>query len=186
MQKSEEQKYRVRKLEISDKGKGFIELLQQLSVCDSVSDKEFEERFGELSDLGDEHVICVIEEEGSGKIIATGSVFIEKKFLRNCGKVGHIEDVVVDSSARGKHLGKRIINFLTEHARSMGCYKVILDCSVDNKPFYEKCGFHHKSLQMAIPINPIDENAESIPFSPRPYLKSKEGCTDGGKESAVV
>ncbi|KAK7378792.1 hypothetical protein VNO80_04240 [Phaseolus coccineus] len=150
MENSEEQKYGVRKLEISDKGKGFIELLQQLSVCDSVSDKEFEDRFRELSAVGADHVIGVIEDEASGKIIATGSVFIEKKFLRNCGKVGHIEDVVVDSSARGKHLGKRIINFLTEHAHSMGCYKVILDCSLDNKAFYEKCGFHHKSLQMAM------------------------------------
>ncbi|TKY61985.1 Glucosamine 6-phosphate N-acetyltransferase [Spatholobus suberectus] len=150
MQNSEEQEYRVRKLEISDKGKGFVELLQQLSVCDSVSDKEFEDRFRELSALGDDHVIGVIEDEASGKIIATGSVFIEKKFLRNCGKVGHIEDVVVDSSTRGKHLGKRIINFLTEHARSMGCYKVILDCSVENKAFYEKCGFQDKSVQMAM------------------------------------
>lgn len=151
MENSEEQqKYRVRKLEISDKGKGFIELLQQLSVCDSVSDKEFEDRFRDLDVLGDDHVIGVIEDEASGKIIATGSVFIEKKFLRNCGKVGHIEDVVVDSSIRGKHLGKRIIKFLTEHARSMGCYKVILDCSVENKAFYEKCGFQQKSVQMAM------------------------------------
>ncbi|KAK7244900.1 hypothetical protein RIF29_39729 [Crotalaria pallida] len=145
---SEEQIFRVRKLEIADKGKGFIELLQQLSVCDSVSDEEFERRFQELSSLGDDHVIGVIEDEVSGKIVATGSVFIEKKFLRNCGKVGHIEDVVVDSTIRGKQLGKKIINFLTDHARSMGCYKVILDCSLDNKVFYEKCGFKQKEVQM--------------------------------------
>ncbi|XP_057440967.1 glucosamine 6-phosphate N-acetyltransferase-like [Lotus japonicus] len=157
MQNSEEQKFRVRNLEISDKGKGFIELLQQLSVCDSVSDKEFEDRFRELTSLGDNHVICVIEDELAGKIVATGSVFIEKKFLRNCiklssncGKVGHVEDVVVDSNVRGKQLGKKIINFLTDHARSVGCYKVILDCSVENKLFYEKCGFKQKEIQMAM------------------------------------
>ncbi|KAL2345230.1 hypothetical protein Fmac_006515 [Flemingia macrophylla] len=150
MQKSEEEKYGVRKLQISDKGKGFIDLLQQLSVCDSVSDKEFEDRFRDLAALGDDHVISVIEDEASGRIVATGSVFIEKKFLRNCGKVGHIEDVVVDSTVQGKQLGKRIVNFLTEHARSVGCYKVILDCSVDNKAFYEKCGFQQKSVQMAM------------------------------------
>ncbi|XP_027349321.1 glucosamine 6-phosphate N-acetyltransferase [Abrus precatorius] len=150
MENREEQKFSVRKLEITDKAKGFIELLQQLSICDSVTDKEFGDRFRELSSLGDDHIICVIEDEGSGKIIATGSVFIEKKFLRNCGKVGHIEDVVVDSNARGKQLGKRVVNFLTEHARSMGCYKVILDCSIENKAFYEKCGFQQKSVQMAM------------------------------------
>lgn len=146
----EGQKFQVRKLDISDKSKGFIELLQQLTVCDYVSDKEFEDRFQELSSLGDDHVVCVIEDGQSGKIIATGSVFIEKKFIRNCGKVGHIEDVVVDSNARGKQLGKKIIAFLSDHARSVGCYKVILDCSSDNKTFYEKCGFKQKEIQMVM------------------------------------
>lgn len=135
-------------MQITDKSKGFIELLQQLSVCNSVSDDEFKERFQELSTLGDDHVICVIEDESCGKIVATGSVFIEKKFLRNCGKVGHIEDVVVDSDARGMQLGKKIVAFLTNHARSMGCYKVILDCSMENRAFYEKCGFKQKEVQM--------------------------------------
>ncbi|WJX84823.1 Glucosamine-phosphate N-acetyltransferase-like protein [Trifolium repens] len=116
MQNSEEEKLIARRLKITDKKKGFIKLLQQLSICDSVSEKEFEDRFKELDSVGDDHVICVIEDEISGKIIATGSVFIEKKFLRNCGKVGHIEDVVVDSSVRGKQLGKKVINFLTDHA----------------------------------------------------------------------
>ncbi|XP_021908708.1 glucosamine 6-phosphate N-acetyltransferase [Carica papaya] len=143
-----EQDFQIRKLEISDKAKGFIELLAQLSICNSVSDKEFEERFREISALNDDHLICVIEDHNLGKIVATGSVFIEKKFLRNCGKVGHIEDVVVDTNARGKQLGKRIVEFLVDHARSMGCYKVILDCSVENKAFYEKCGLEHKGIQM--------------------------------------
>ncbi|KAF7148681.1 hypothetical protein RHSIM_Rhsim03G0075100 [Rhododendron simsii] len=145
---NEEESFPVRKLEISDKRKGFIELLQQLTVCDSVSDKEFEGRFQELSLYGDDHLVCVIEDNCSGKIVATGSVFIEKKFIRNCGKVGHIEDVVVDSNARGMQLGKKIIAFLSDHAQSMGCYKVILDCSADNKVFYEKCGFKQKEIQM--------------------------------------
>ena len=145
---SKDQKFQVRRLELSDQKKGFIELLQQLTVCDSVTDKDFEDRFQELSSLGDDHLIGVIEDDQSGKIVATGSVFIEKKFIRNCGKVGHIEDVVVDSNARGMQLGKKIVGFLADHARSVGCYKVILDCSVENRTFYEKCGFKQKEIQM--------------------------------------
>jgi len=140
--------YQIRKLELSDKDKGFIELLKQLTVCDSVSDKDFQGRFEELARLGDDHLICVIEDSRSGKIVATGSVFIERKFIRNCGKVGHVEDVVVDSMARGSQLGKKVVEFLTNHASSMGCYKVILDCSEQNIPFYEKCGFKKKEVQM--------------------------------------
>ncbi|GJT13007.1 RNA-directed DNA polymerase, eukaryota, reverse transcriptase zinc-binding domain protein [Tanacetum coccineum] len=71
----------------------------------------------------------VLLDVSRSKIVATGSVFIEKKFVRSCGKAGHIEDVVVDSSARGMQLGKKVIGFLADHARLMGCYKVILDCS---------------------------------------------------------
>ncbi|WJX22460.1 Glucosamine-phosphate N-acetyltransferase-like protein [Trifolium repens] len=150
MQNNEKENFTARRLKIRDNKKGFIELLQQLSICDSISENEFEDRFREIDSLGDDHVICVIEDEISGKIIATGSVFIEKKFLRNCGKVGHIEDVVVDSSVRGKQLGKKVIDFLTHHARSIGCYKVILDCSIENRVFYEKCGFKQKEIQMAM------------------------------------
>lgn len=29
-----------------------------------------------------------------------------------------------------------------------GCYKVILDCSEENVPFYEKCGLIKKEVQM--------------------------------------
>ncbi|GAB2272177.1 Glucosamine-phosphate N-acetyltransferase-like protein [Dionaea muscipula] len=143
-----ERKFNIRKLELTDKNKGFIELLQQLTICNSVSDKEFQDRFQELSVYGDDHLICVIEDKGSGKLVATGSVFIEKKFTRSCGKVGHIEDVVVDATVRGMHLGKEIIDFLTKHAQLMGCYKVILDCKEENQPFYEKCGFKPKEIQM--------------------------------------
>ncbi|KAJ0492493.1 putative glucosamine-phosphate N-acetyltransferase transcription regulator GNAT family [Helianthus annuus] len=118
------------------------------SICDSVSNDEFQKRFEELKSYGDDHVIGVIEDVASSKIVATRSVFIEKKFVRNCGKVGHIEDVVVDSSARGLQLGKKVVGFLADHARLTGCYKVILDCSADNKAFYEKCGFKEKEVQM--------------------------------------
>ncbi|MCL7046105.1 hypothetical protein MKW94_006945 [Papaver nudicaule] len=144
------ERFEMRKLEASDKSKGFIELLQQLSVCDSVSDEEFKERFEEISMNGENHMIYVIEDEEKKKIIASGCLFIEKKFLRNCGKVGHIEDIVVDSEARGLKLGQKVVEFLSEKARSMGCYKVILDCDEKNVGFYEKCGFQQKGIEMAL------------------------------------
>ena len=61
----------------------------------------------------------------------------------------HIEDVVVDSTVRGKGLGKLIITKLVELAEAAGCYKVVLDCSEANVGFYKKCGFEQKEVQMA-------------------------------------
>ena len=42
-----------------------------------------------------------------------------------------------------------MIRALTRVAERLGCYKVILDCSEKNQPFYEKCGMTRKEVQMA-------------------------------------
>ncbi|KAG9134628.1 hypothetical protein Leryth_000960 [Lithospermum erythrorhizon] len=144
-----QESYEVRKLHVSDKDKGFINLLEQLTLCGNVTNEDFIQRFEEISRFGDNHVVFVIEDIGKSKIVATGSVIIESKFIRNCGKAGHIEDVVVDSGYRGKQLGKKMIEFLVDHCVKMGCYKVILDCSEENACFYQKCGFNKKAVQMA-------------------------------------
>ncbi|GLJ22475.1 hypothetical protein SUGI_0423190 [Cryptomeria japonica] len=150
IQTEEQENFTLRRLEASDYAKGFLDLLGQLSVCGQVSQEEFTKRFEELQSLGDDHFVCVIEDLQSARIVATGAVFVERKFLRTCGKAGHIEDVVVDSSVRGKHLGHKIMNFLTQYAKNAGCYKVILDCSMENEGFYEKCGFKNTNIQMSL------------------------------------
>ena len=86
------------------------------------------------------------------KIIGTGSVLIEQKFLRGGGKVGHIEDIVVDNRSREKGVGKTIIDFLVEIAKERGCYKVILSCSNENVPFYIKCGFRLTENEMRLDL----------------------------------
>ncbi len=40
-----------------------------------------------------------------GRIVAAGTLLLERKFIRGCGTAGHIEDVVVDSTCRGQRLG---------------------------------------------------------------------------------
>ena len=79
----------------------------------------------------------------------TTQIIIEKKFIHCLGKVGHIEDVVVDKNQRGHGLGKKIIKYLTKYAKTQGCYKVILDCSSNNMGFYIKCGYENKGVMMA-------------------------------------
>lgn len=82
------------------------------------------------------------------QIVACGSLIIEFKIIHNLGKVGHIEDVVIDKDHRRKGLGKQIIDFLVSKAKEIGCYKVILNCSNNNQVFYENCNFIKKENQM--------------------------------------
>ena len=78
-------------------------------------------------------------------------MFLEPKFSRGLGHVGHIEDVVVDEAYRGSSLGRALIDRLVRYATvDKNCYKVILDCHENNTRFYEKCGFHRAEVCMRI------------------------------------
>ena len=76
------------------------------------------------------------------QIIGSATIFIEHKFLHCGSTIGHIEDVVVDANLRVKGVGKSLVKKCIEFANDKDCYKIILDCSDDNVPFYEKCGFN--------------------------------------------
>jgi glucosamine-phosphate N-acetyltransferase len=91
--------------------------------------------------------IWIIEKENN--IIATGTMLYERKFIHNIGVIGHIEDVCVSKSQRNSGLGKKMIDHLLQQGIQKGCYKIILDCSEENQPFYAKCGLEKKGIQMA-------------------------------------
>jgi glucosamine-phosphate N-acetyltransferase len=142
----------IRRLELADHERGFVVLLSQLSSCPDLTASEFDTRFADLAAHGDDHVILVAEDSSAQerRVLATGCLFVERKFLRGGGKVGHVEDVVVDAAARGKALGLRLVRRLVEIAREAGCYKVILDCTPELRAYYAKCGFVEKGVQMAV------------------------------------
>ena len=75
------------------------------------------------------------------EIIGVASVLIEEKMLGGGSSVGHIEDVVVDKTERTAGVGRALVDRCVKAAKDFGCYKVILNCSQENIPFYVKCGF---------------------------------------------
>lgn len=60
----------------------------------------------------------------SHKVVGTGALVVERKFIHNLGMVGHIEDIAVAKDQQGKKLGLRIIQALDYVAEKVGCYKV--------------------------------------------------------------
>ena len=53
------------------------------------------------------YYVIVIEDLKRQKIVASGTLFIERKFLHETASAGHIEDIVVDAEERGHQLGRR-------------------------------------------------------------------------------
>uniref|UniRef100_A0A6T8N8Z3 Glucosamine 6-phosphate N-acetyltransferase n=1 Tax=Hemiselmis andersenii TaxID=464988 RepID=A0A6T8N8Z3_HEMAN len=138
-----------RPLQIGDYDRGYLRLLGQLTKAPEVPLSLWEETFQKMRSSG-LYFTVVAEDVSTGKIVACATLLAEHKFIRGCGAVGHVEDVVVDKVARGKSLGLKVIEHLKDVARAIGCYKLILDCSQDNVKFYERCGLKVKELQMAV------------------------------------
>lgn len=72
-------------------------------------------------------------------VIGTGTIIIEQKIIHGFGKIGHIEDIVIDKNYQGKGIGKKLINFLLNFAKENNCYKTILGCEDEKLNFYIKC-----------------------------------------------
>ncbi|TAQ84358.1 hypothetical protein B7494_g7311 [Chlorociboria aeruginascens] len=140
--------YVIRALERDDFAKGFLDCLRVLTTVGDITEQQFEERYEWMSSQGKGgYYLLVIEDQG--KIVGTGALIVERKFIHNLGIVGHIEDIAVDKDQQGKKLGLKIIQALDFIAEKVGCYKTILDCSEANEGFYVKCGFKRAGLEMA-------------------------------------
>ncbi len=152
-----EKPFLVRPLRSDDYGKGFIEVLAQLTQVGSFSEKLFHDRFESMrkaNGVNGIYYVVVVEDTTSGKIVGTATLVVEQKFIRQAASAGHIEDVVSDKNVRGKGIGKLLVDSLIDLGKVIGCYKVLLDCSDDNVPFYQRCGMTPKERQMVIYLPP--------------------------------
>jgi len=130
----------IRELRKEDLWNGFLTTLDSLRQASDIDKDKAEEIFEKVNSNPD-HIIVVAELDG--KIVGSTTLLIETKFIHGGGLVGHIEDVVVDKNFQGQKIGEKIMKYLLEFAKNRGCYKTILDCTDDVKPFYEKLGFKH-------------------------------------------
>jgi len=130
----------IRELRKEDIWNGFLTTLDSLRQASNIDRSKAEEVFEKINSNPD-HIVAVAELDG--KIVGATTLLIEPKFIHRGGLVGHIEDVVVDKSFQGQKIGEKIMKYLLEFAKNRGCYKTILDCTDDVKPFYEKLGFKH-------------------------------------------
>ncbi|RKP01561.1 hypothetical protein CXG81DRAFT_11820 [Caulochytrium protostelioides] len=140
----------LRRVAAHDYHRGYCALLAQLTTVDTVSAEQFAEQVAYWDAHPDTYTSIVLIDVASDRVVGSGTLVVERKIIHGCGRVGHIEDIVVDANVRGQNLGKIVVEQLKHIAVANGCYKIELAAAEKNAPFYEKCGFARKSLNMAI------------------------------------
>jgi len=140
--------YTLRPLRKSDYAIGFLDCLRVLTTVGDITEVEWNGRYDWMNTQGKGgYYIMVIEDQG--RIVGTGALLVERKFIHHLSLVGHIEDIAVAKDQQGKKLGLKLIQALDFVAEKVGCYKCILDCSEANEGFYVKCGYKRAGLEMA-------------------------------------
>jgi len=135
----------IRELKKEDLWNGFLTSLDSLRKTSNIDENKANAIFDKINSNND-HIIVVAEL--NGKIVGTTTLLIEQKFIHNGGIVGHIEDVAVDNKFQGQKIGEKIIKYVLDYARNRGCYKTILGCTDEIKPFYEKIGFKNVANEL--------------------------------------
>lgn len=98
---------------------------------------------------GDRGVILVAEEDDVILGVITVSYVLA---LRYRGDYAQIEELIVDSRARGRNLGASLVNAAIEAARVANCREIGLYAREHNQPFYERLGFEYAGPELRLKL----------------------------------
>jgi len=147
---TEDLEFEVREIEFGDLKNGYFATLKNLSELGNIEGKiEKSEQVLKIISANPLHKIFVAIDKQSSEVIGATTLLVEQKFIHDGGKAGHIEDVVTRKGFEGHGIGSALINHALHFAKTVGCYKVVLDCSDTNISFYQKTGFrvHETSMR---------------------------------------
>ncbi len=140
-------KYKIKELKKKHVTHELFETLSNLSDSTKTDIYKGRKIFREIK-KNKKHFIWVAIDKQTDGIIGMITLLVEPKFIHNCGYLGHIEDVVVHKDYEGKGIGKDLVKTALKQSKKSDCYRVILNCSEENKEFYEKSGFREKEIEM--------------------------------------
>ena len=128
----------------------YLFLLSELTSTSYIETSLFIKNIERINEMGS-IVVGLLNDVSSNyfEIVASGTIIIEPKIIREGRNVGHIEDIVVAKHMRGKGISHKLLDILKLFARGSNCYKVILDCDNEVKNVYIKNGLKIKGIQMA-------------------------------------
>lgn len=132
----------IREAVIEDIENGLVDTLK--SLAETEFDPSFYQIFYRRSYRDIKTFVVIIDD----KVVGTGSLWLEPKYIHNGSIVAHVEDVATHIDHRHKGIGRLVMETLEAEAKKAKAYKIILDCSEKNVPFYESLGYKLKEMQM--------------------------------------
>ncbi|MCE5364955.1 GNAT family N-acetyltransferase [Pseudomonas anguilliseptica] len=127
-------------------------LLQQLAPDEPRADAKLLAL--RLSELPVSRVVLVAERDS--KLLGTCTVNLIEHLAHNFARSAILEDVVVDTEARGLGIGQALMGKAIERARTWGCYKVALSSSQSREAahaFYANLGFKPHGVSLALMLD---------------------------------
>ena len=87
------------------------------------------------------YVFCALRHPSGGSLNAITTLYID--------------DLCVDESARGRHIGKALFDFVKDYAREKGCHNITLhvwECNPGARAFYESLGLvpQYTSMELIV------------------------------------
>lgn len=148
----------IRKAEKRDVGR-IIELLHQVNMVHHVIRPDL---FKPYTTKYDEQALEELLSDGNKPIfvfddgVVQGYAFCQVTEVKNDQllqdiKTLYIDDICVDETARGKHVGKALYDYVHEYAQSIGCYNITLNVWEGNEPaicFYRNMGMQVQKTTM--------------------------------------
>ena len=148
----------IRKAEKRDVG-SIIELLHQVNMVHHVIRPDL---FKPYTTKYDEQALEELLSDGNKPIfvfddgVVQGYAFCQVTEVKNNQllqdiKTLYIDDICVDESARGKHVGKALYDYVHDYALSIGCYNITLNVWEGNEPaicFYRNMGMQVQKTTM--------------------------------------
>lgn len=104
--------------------------------------------------LADEKRPIFVAEDGTGNILGYAFCVFQQHIADNILtdiKTLYIDDLCVDETCRGEHIGRTLYEYVLDFAKREDCYNVTLNvwaCNESARKFYEKCGLLPQKIGM--------------------------------------
>lgn len=107
-----------------------------------------------LTLLADDNRPVFVWETASGDIAGYAFCIFQQKLhnqILTDIKTLYIDDLCVEETCRGQHIGRQLYEYVLQYARAAGCYNVTLNvwsCNPGAVAFYQACGMVPQKIGM--------------------------------------